>query len=283
LQLAHQPILGRFTTPTATTYFPQSQEPTEIRRVCSTTNGALQQLSLGQGRRGVTRGAASSDWSLTIEAAIAVFGSVAFLALDSATHRRVKAGDDRGTARRYTASQRITTLAVRLNHTIVAARDKDDSAKFLTKMLGLPAPLVLGPFAVVRVGDDTSLDYVDADGEITPQHYAFLVSEIEFDEIFGRFREQRRPYWADPRRQEREQINAWDDGRGVYFDDPNGHLLEIITRPYGSGGTAASRPHPLVARILDPGDHEGGGRSSRQQNGGGKLAVAEHPTPRDAQ
>jgi catechol 2,3-dioxygenase-like lactoylglutathione lyase family enzyme len=152
-------------------------------------------------------------------------------------------------------------MAIRLNHTIVAAHDRDTSATFLTTLLGLPAPSLLGPFAVVRIGD-TSLDYMDvkeymgANGEITPQHYAFLVSESEFDEIFARIRERRLPYWADPGRHERDQINTWDDGRGLYFDDPNGHLLEIITRPYGSGGTAASRPHPLIAPTLDAADHE---------------------------
>jgi catechol 2,3-dioxygenase-like lactoylglutathione lyase family enzyme len=167
-------------------------------------------------------------------------------------------------------------MAIRLNHTIVAAHDKDTSATFLTKILGLPAPSLLGPFAVVRVGD-TSLDYIDANGEITPQHYAFLVSEIEFDEIFERIRERRLPYWADPGRHERDQINAWDDGRGLYFDDPNGHLLEIITRPYGSGGTAASRPHPLVAPTLDPADHEGCRSGHQGKNSGGSLAAAERP------
>jgi catechol 2,3-dioxygenase-like lactoylglutathione lyase family enzyme len=154
-------------------------------------------------------------------------------------------------------------MTVRLNHTILAARDRDASAGFLTTILGLPPALELGPFAVVRVGD-TSLDYMDVkeyrggDGEIVSQHYAFLVSEVEFDEIFGRIRERHLPYWADPAQEQRDQINAWDDGRGVYFEDPNGHLLEIITRPYGSGGTTASRPHPLVARPLDPGEGPGG-------------------------
>jgi catechol 2,3-dioxygenase-like lactoylglutathione lyase family enzyme len=138
-------------------------------------------------------------------------------------------------------------MAIRLNHTIVAARDKKSAAKFLTEILDLPASSVVGPFAVVRVSDDTSLDFIDAGGEITSQHYAFLVDENEFDEIFGRIRERRLTYWADPGRQERDQINTWDGGRGVYFDDPNGHLLEIITRPYGSGGTTTSRPHPLFA------------------------------------
>jgi catechol 2,3-dioxygenase-like lactoylglutathione lyase family enzyme len=119
-------------------------------------------------------------------------------------------------------------MTVRLNHTIVAAHDKETSATFLTTILGLPAPSLLGPFAVVQVSEHTSLDYLDADGEIISQHYAFPVSEIEFDEIFRRIRERGLPYWADPGRQKRDQIKGWDDGRGVYFDDPNGHSLEII-------------------------------------------------------
>jgi catechol 2,3-dioxygenase-like lactoylglutathione lyase family enzyme len=171
-------------------------------------------------------------------------------------------------------------MAIRLNHTIVAAHDKDTSAMFLTEILGLPAPSLLGPFAVVRVGDDTSLDYITADGEITSQHYAFLVDEIEFDEIFERIRERRLTYWADPGRHERDQINTWDGGRGLYFDDPNGHLLEIITRPYGTGGTTASRPHPLVARILDAADHEGCSHD-QEKSSGGRLAAAERSDGRD--
>lgn len=163
-------------------------------------------------------------------------------------------------------------MAIQLNHTIVAARDKDSAATFLTEILGLPAPSLIGPFAVVRVSDDTSLDYVDADGEITSQHYAFLVEESEFDEIFERIRERRLTYWADPGRRERDQINTWDGGRGVYFDDPNGHLLEIITRPYGSGGTTTSRPHPLFAG-LDRGDHEAHRSGDQEKNDGASLGV----------
>lgn len=146
-------------------------------------------------------------------------------------------------------------MAVRLNHTIVAAEAKEGSALFLTEILGLPPPLLMGPFAVVRVGE-TSLDFLDFPGEPTPQHFAFLVSEIEFDQIFERIRERGLSYWADPHRDELNHINRWDDGRGLYFDDPNGHLLEIITRPYGSGGTAVGNPHPLVASALEPGDQE---------------------------
>lgn len=138
-------------------------------------------------------------------------------------------------------------MAARLNHTIVAAKNKEAAARFLADLLGLPAPRTLGPFAVVQVNDDTSLDFVDHEGEISPQHYAFLVEENEFDEMFARVRERRLPYWSDPFRRERDQINTWDGGRGVYFDDPNGHLLELITRPYGSGGSTSTRPHPLFA------------------------------------
>jgi catechol 2,3-dioxygenase-like lactoylglutathione lyase family enzyme len=84
--------------------------------------------------------------------------------------------------------------------------------------------------------NDTNLDYMDTDGEISPQHYAFLVSEAEFDAIFGRVRDRKLTYWADPAQKQEGEINDHDGGRGVYFEDPNGHLLEIITRPYGSGG-----------------------------------------------
>jgi catechol 2,3-dioxygenase-like lactoylglutathione lyase family enzyme len=157
----------------------------------------------------------------------------------------------------YDNREEIITMAVRLNHTIVAARDEKASAAFLSDILGLPAPSLLGHFALVQVGD-TSLDFSKSDGEITQQHYAFLVSEIEFDQSFARIRDKGLPYWADPYRRERDRINTWDDGRGLYFDDPSGHLLEIITRPYGSGGTAVSSPHPLVAPKLDPAEDESG-------------------------
>ena len=78
-------------------------------------------------------------------------------------------------------------------------------------------------------------DFVEVKGAILPQHYAFLISEEEFDAIFGRIRERGLSYWADPFHHEPGQINRRDGGRGVYFDDPSGHNLEILTRPYGSG------------------------------------------------
>jgi catechol 2,3-dioxygenase-like lactoylglutathione lyase family enzyme len=127
-------------------------------------------------------------------------------------------------------------MPVQLNHTIVNVRDKQESARFLVEILGLPEPTPFGPFLVVQVDNGVSLDFADDHGEVDPQHYAFLVGEAEFDAIFGRITERGLPYWADPFKQHPGEINTNDGGRGVYWDDPNGHRLEIITRPYGSGG-----------------------------------------------
>ena len=127
-------------------------------------------------------------------------------------------------------------MPVQLNHTIVHSRDKRTSAEFFTGIFGLPDAARFGPFLVVEMDNGVSLDFYDSDGEIASQHYAFLISESEFDEIFARIRERGLDYWADPGRTRPGRINHDDGGRGVYFEDPNGHLLEIITRPYGSGG-----------------------------------------------
>jgi catechol 2,3-dioxygenase-like lactoylglutathione lyase family enzyme len=89
---------------------------------------------------------------------------------------------------------------------------------------------------VVRLANDVSLDFMQKEGKVALQHYAFLLSEEEFDGAFGRIRAEGLAYWADPARSKPGEINHHDGGRGVYFEDPNGHLLEIITRPYGSGG-----------------------------------------------
>lgn len=128
-------------------------------------------------------------------------------------------------------------MAITFNHTIVAAYDRAESAFFLTELFGLPAPREFGHFLAVELNHGVSLDYAQvAEGEdIRPQHYAFLVSEDEFDAIFGRIRERGLRYWADPRGMREGEINRNDGGRGVYFRDPTGHHLEIITRPYGSG------------------------------------------------
>jgi catechol 2,3-dioxygenase-like lactoylglutathione lyase family enzyme len=129
-------------------------------------------------------------------------------------------------------------MAVELNHTIVWARDNQVSAMFMAEILGLPAPIRFGPFMEVKTGNGVDLAFHSIDGDIASQHYAFLVSEAEFDEIFRRILERGLPYWADPLRSEPGKINHADGGRGVYFHDPDGHLLEVITRPYGSGDEA---------------------------------------------
>jgi catechol 2,3-dioxygenase-like lactoylglutathione lyase family enzyme len=128
-------------------------------------------------------------------------------------------------------------MAVQLNHHIVHATDPAASARYLAEMLGLDPPTRFGPFHVVQTANDVSLDFLPADGmEIQSNHYAFLVSEDEFDEIFGRIRERGIEFYADPGAQQPGEINHHDGGRGVYWPDPDGHWLEIITRPYGSGG-----------------------------------------------
>jgi catechol 2,3-dioxygenase-like lactoylglutathione lyase family enzyme len=127
-------------------------------------------------------------------------------------------------------------VAIRLNHTIVLCRDQQVSADFLSEVLGLPAPKRFGPFLVVEAGNDVSLDFMTTSIDFTRQHYAFLIGEEDFDPIFGRVVDRGLEYWADPHGSKPGQINHDDGGRGVYFPDPDGHLLEIITRPYGSGG-----------------------------------------------
>ncbi|MCV7218129.1 VOC family protein [Mycobacterium crocinum] len=128
-------------------------------------------------------------------------------------------------------------MTIALNHTIVAAHDKQKSAQFLTELFGLPDAAPFGHFLVVVLEHGLSLDFADvpADESIHPQHYAFLVTEDDFDAIYGKISERGLPHWADPRGARPGEINHNDGGRGVYFRDPAGHYLEIITRPYGSG------------------------------------------------
>ncbi|HYS30774.1 MAG TPA: VOC family protein [Streptosporangiaceae bacterium] len=128
-------------------------------------------------------------------------------------------------------------VSVELNHTIVACRDQHRSAAFLAEILGLPAATRFGRFLVVATDNGVSLDFAETDAEIATQHYAFLTGEDEFDVIFGRITERDVPYWADPGRTRPGETNSNDGGRGVYFADPDGHVMEIITRPYGSGNS----------------------------------------------
>jgi catechol 2,3-dioxygenase-like lactoylglutathione lyase family enzyme len=122
-------------------------------------------------------------------------------------------------------------VSVRLDHTIVSARDKQESAQFLADILGLAAPVRMGPFVAVRVDNGVALDFADAGDDVRPQHYAFALSDAEFDEAFRRIRGRGLAYWADPSRSRPGQIRQHDGSRGVYFQDPSGHFLEILTHP----------------------------------------------------
>ncbi|MFL6630259.1 MAG: VOC family protein [Burkholderiaceae bacterium] len=126
-------------------------------------------------------------------------------------------------------------MPIELNHTIVHARDPRASATFLADLLGRAAPFRFGPFHCVELDNRVTLDFIQAGEELTIEHYAFLVSEAEFDQIFDRIKARQLAYWADPAHRQPGSINHHDGGRGVYWNDPDGHYLEIITRPYGGG------------------------------------------------
>lgn len=121
-----------------------------------------------------------------------------------------------------------------LNHVIVWCRDRMVSSAFLTDILGRPPAKPFLHFMVVELGNGVSLDFMEKEGDVARQHYAFLVSDEEFDAGFEKIRRNAVPFWADPGRQRPGEINTHWGGRGVYFEDPDGHLMEMITTPYGS-------------------------------------------------
>ena len=125
-------------------------------------------------------------------------------------------------------------MAAQLNHTIVWCRDKHRSSAFMAEMLSLPEPQPFHHFLVIPLANDVSIDFMEKDGPIAPQHYAFLVGDEEFDTGMRLFAEKGLAFWADPARSKPGEINRHWGGRGVYFEDPDGHLLELITKPYGS-------------------------------------------------
>jgi catechol 2,3-dioxygenase-like lactoylglutathione lyase family enzyme len=187
-------------------------------------------------------------------------------------------------------------MTAQLNHTIVYALDKARSAHFLAQILGRPLPIRFGPFDVVQLDNGVSLDFAAAEGPIPPQHYAFLISECDFDGVLRRIREQGLPYWADPRQSRPGEINHRDGGRGVYFPDPDGHFLEVITRPYAQtqpmrdfiflmhgDRTNAARLDwmPYIAKLQRAGVFEGGsaiGSGECVRKSGPAAAVTGHVT-----
>ena len=120
-------------------------------------------------------------------------------------------------------------MTIQLNHTIVRARDKRASAAFLATILGLDVSADFGRFVPVAVANGVTLDYMTA-ADPQPQHYAFLVDDEEFDAAFARIQEQGLDYYAEPGGDGHGEINTRWGGRGVYFDDPDGHAMEILTR-----------------------------------------------------
>ncbi|MEV0173911.1 VOC family protein [Streptomyces sp. NPDC050803] len=125
-------------------------------------------------------------------------------------------------------------MSVELNHTIVLSHDREKSARFLAELLGLEVGEPAGPFLPVVTANGVTLDFAAVDTDIPVQHYAFLVSEEEFDQVLARLVTGRVPIQADPHARFPGRINRNDGGRGVYFKDPAGHGLEVLTRPYGS-------------------------------------------------
>jgi catechol 2,3-dioxygenase-like lactoylglutathione lyase family enzyme len=126
-------------------------------------------------------------------------------------------------------------MAVEFNHSIVWCRDKAKSSAFMARMLGRAAPVPFHHFLVVALDNGVSLDFMEKEGEVSPQHYAFLVGEEDFDAVIFRLQAEKRTFWADPGRSQPGEINRHFGGRGAYFEDPDGHLLEVITRPYQAG------------------------------------------------
>ncbi|MGS0893389.1 VOC family protein [Burkholderia stagnalis] len=123
-------------------------------------------------------------------------------------------------------------MNVQLDHTIVWCRDKRASSRFLTELLELPPPTPFGAMLVVPLGNGVSLDFYEQDGAIASQHYAFLTDDAGFDRVFARIRERGLTYRADPAKRRTGDIYRHHGGRGLYFDDPDGHFLEVMTRPY---------------------------------------------------
>ncbi len=124
-------------------------------------------------------------------------------------------------------------MTIRFDHTIVPSTDKSVSAAFYSQVFGLPPAREEAPFAVVDLGNDVALCFAGWDTSVTSQHYAFLVAEREFDEILGRLRSGEHDFWADAQAKVPGEVNHDDRGRGLYFRDPDGHWLEIITVRYG--------------------------------------------------
>ena len=127
-------------------------------------------------------------------------------------------------------------MTVQFNHTILWVKDPAESAQFLADILGRPAPTRFGPFHVVKMDNDVEIDFHVTTEPVHSEHYAFLVDEQTFDDVLGRIQERGLTYWADSGKSQPGEINHDHGGRGLYWEEPSGHYLEVITQPYGSAG-----------------------------------------------
>jgi catechol 2,3-dioxygenase-like lactoylglutathione lyase family enzyme len=135
-------------------------------------------------------------------------------------------------------------VSVRFDHTIVHSHDKKRSAEFPAEILGLPPPARVGHFLAVKLADGASLDVIDAgDTAVVTQHYAFRVDHEDFKPILARLGARSLDFWADPFKKRPGEIYRHDGARGFYFNDPDAHLLEVLTRP--SEGETVPPMNPL--------------------------------------
>lgn len=123
-------------------------------------------------------------------------------------------------------------MSVTFNHTIIASRDRHESARFYRELLELPEAPSWGPFTNIQLSDGVLLQFAEPPVDIQMQHYAFLIDDELFDRAYHRLRDQGVEHWADPHMRRPNEINNEHGGRGVYFKDPAGHAIELITRPY---------------------------------------------------
>lgn len=123
-------------------------------------------------------------------------------------------------------------MTATFNHAIIAARDRNESARFFRDLLELPEAPSWGPFTNIQLDDGVLLQFAEPGVEIQMNHYAFLVDDDLFNRAYQRLKDTGIEHWADPQMRRPGQVNTEHGGRGVYFKDPAGHAIELITRPY---------------------------------------------------
>lgn len=123
-------------------------------------------------------------------------------------------------------------MSISFNHTIIAAKDSEASARFFIELAEARSTQSWGPFTNVQLDDGVMLQFAQPPIDFPPQHYAFLVDDEHFDRIYERITRQGIEHWADPQRTRSGEFNTEHGGRGVYLLDPAGHYIEFITQPY---------------------------------------------------